>query len=56
MVYGVLFLEVRDGREVGVGERRERTVFDGVRAWYWGQVGELGGVGTKGQGEKRQEG
>ncbi len=44
-VYGVLFLEVTEGRERGVGEgervmgeRRGRTVFDGVREWWWGQV------------------
>lgn len=31
LVYGVLFLEVEDGRE-------RRTVFDGIRKWWDGSM------------------
>lgn len=45
-VYGVLFLDVNDGKEYvgGPGDRngaKGRTVFDGVREWYRRQVDEL---------------
>lgn len=49
-VYGVLFLEVKDGKEylggpaAPTGGVRGRTVFDGMREWYWGQVAELRGT------------
>jgi hypothetical protein len=55
VVYGVLFLEVRDGKDVGPGlgvEGRGRSVFDGIREWYWGQMDGFRGV-REGQGQRK---
>lgn len=39
LVYGVLYLEVDDGRFLREGEGKGRTVFEGVRRWWGEQVG-----------------
>ncbi|KAK5174950.1 uncharacterized protein LTR77_000086 [Saxophila tyrrhenica] len=60
-IYGVLFLEVTEGRERGVGEgqgerTRGRTVFDGVRKWYWAQMDEFRGTREVNGSQGRQSG
>ena len=49
LMYGVLYLEVDEGRNLGT-DGKGRTVFDGVRDWYQGQIGGMESVAARGDG------